>query len=225
MLAPRVFRVLERQQHVDPVITNAKPSAEITAKEFIEAYDAAQLFQTEKILDMENGRRGTYDLYRKISAWKLRIEQDIPGFDSNMCQGRPDSPDKVIGDAERLIALVEQYKESGNELAYADVLLEKIGGALAVAQEEWSEAQNTLVHLQELQSKVREKGNALQKELVCLRGLLRNVLGSNHLDYQKLRSGRIKEDHRKDNETAETSESTVDGQLSSGSEKETTVVN
>jgi hypothetical protein len=103
---------------------------------------------------------------------------------------RADSPDHVIGDAQRLISAAEAKKDS---LAYAEKFLSDMGEALSSAQADWSVARAAIVEQQGLYKQVRELGATASSELVRFRRVLRLVVGSSHHDYQSLRRTRVKQ--------------------------------
>lgn len=158
------------------------------AKAFIGAFDGIRNFETIRSMEMASGRDGIIDLHKQIRVWIGALERDVSGFESGQLIGDPSMPDHVLGDAKRVLQLVTERRET---LPYADVLIEKVGGALTVAQKEWTEAQDMLATRQGLLATARVLAVAVQKELVAFRYTLRELLGPSHRDYQMLRSRRF----------------------------------
>lgn len=186
-LARRALRIHDRLEQRHPAIEAIAPQLLSGARAYIEAYDAAAAFQSTQNAEMAGGRQHVEALYRSLQAWLSVLERDIQGFERSQLGGRPDAPDRVIGDAERLIELVEPHDEA---LPYAQTLLTELREVLGRAEAEWSQAQQALVTQQQLRTKVRETAAVVHRELITFRRTLRSVLGASHRDYQALRASR-----------------------------------
>ena len=190
MLCDRALRIYERHEQRYSAIASYKDSLVPAAQSFIEAYDAASLFQQKRNAEMETGRSAVNALYALVRMWMPRIGRDVAGFSPNQLQGNTDSPDQLIGDALRLIDSVETHKDS---LPYGENLLTELQSAVDLAQKEWGDAQSALVEQQALQRQIRELGAVASGELVAFRQVLRVALGTSHRDYQALRRSRSKQ--------------------------------
>jgi hypothetical protein len=118
------------------------------------------------------------------------VTRDLPGFDLDV-ELEPASPDRVIGYAENLVAVIEHHKDA---LPYATALLEHIGGVLVPARAEWERAQLALGDLQVMRRTLREQSIAMNRELIAFRRTLRTVLGTSNRDFQLLRASRAAAD-------------------------------
>jgi len=190
VLCERALRIYERHEQSDLVISTFGSTLVPAAQAYIQAYDDSRMHIATRNADMEAGHRVIDMLHGRIRTWIPVLSRDISGLSLGEMLARTDSPDHVIGDAQRLLSTVEAKKGS---LLYAEKFLSDIGEALSIAREDWSVARTAIVEQQGLYKQVRELGAKASSELVAFRRVLRSVIGSSHHDYQSLRRTRIKQ--------------------------------
>ena len=127
-------------------------------------------------------------LVTAIRAWLPLVARDVPGFDASSFADKPDVPDDVLEDGERLLSVVDEHVDgSGAPLAYRPGAVAALGAALAAAQKEWAEADEADATYQKMLKEVRTTAAVFDAELQAFRRTLSTVFGRSSKDFQKLR--------------------------------------
>jgi hypothetical protein len=205
-LAPRLLRVLERHAARDPslgaYLLTLKPTAEL----FISVFDLLEILETERALELGQGKAAVEVLIRSMNAWAGQVAgtKAIPGFVASAYGASPDVPDDTIKDAERLLGTVKKHHELDPEaMPFAPALLEDLGAALEKARVEWSQAEAIKSQHQDLVVKNRENAEKFSDLLISFRRALATFVGRSHPDYQTLRSSRIAREVLEEGEAAD----------------------
>lgn len=161
------------------------------ADAYIAAYSAASWSEASWKREMAEGKSAVTRLVKAIRSWLPRVTADIHGFDASSFADKPDVPDDVIEDGERLVETIDEHKDAaGNPLPYRDAALAELDPVLKAAQKEWSEADGADVAYQKLLADVRKTAAAFDPELQAFRRTLAGAFGRSDRDYQKLRADR-----------------------------------
>ena len=190
VLTERALRVFVKYKDVHPAIAGFESTLVPAANGFTDAFKAVQSHRATKSRDLIQGHADVQKLVDGVRSWLGMVARDLPGFDMDV-ELEPGSPDRVIGYAENLVAVIEHHKDA---LPYAAALLEHIGSVLVPARAEWERAQQALGDLQVMRRTLREQGIAMNRELVAFRRTLRTVLGTSNRDFQLLRASRAAAD-------------------------------
>jgi hypothetical protein len=143
------------------------------------AYDQCHKYEANRKKEMAEGQGAVGGLLEQMQSWLPPIKRDVPGFNSAEYGDRPQVPDDVIEDGERLASVVEEYRDrEGKPLTYQKEALAALGAALQAADKA----------CQQLFAKVRALADAFQAELVPLRRTLMATVGRTDKDFQKLRA-------------------------------------
>jgi hypothetical protein len=154
-------------------------------------YDRSMKYAADWKKEMQEGRTAIAALLKQIQLWAPLLKRDVPGFDGSIYGDHPIVPDDVIEDGERLVSVIEEYRNgSGSPLPYQKAALDALGPVLQAATKEWTEAEAADSEHQRLLASVRDMADDLQKDLVTLRRCLLAALGRSDRDYQKLRAER-----------------------------------
>ena len=193
-LASRALRIVKRRSQYTPAIgaflTTLVPSAEA----YTAVYDRAIKFQANWKKEMAEGRTAVAVLLKGIQSWSPLLKRDIPGFDGSIYGDHPEVPDDVIEDGERMISVIEEFRDlQGAALAYQKAALDELGPALQAAVKEWTEAEAADAEYQKDFAQVRAMADKLQQDLVALRRTLMATAGRADKDFQKLRVERAAE--------------------------------
>jgi hypothetical protein len=190
-LASRAARIVKRRAPQSSVVAAFLATLVPKADAYTAAYDQAAKFQANWKKEMAEGRGAIAALVKVMQAWLPLIKRDIPGFDSGIYGDKPDVPDDVIEDGERLTSVIDQFRDnSGNPLEYQKGALDALGPAVQAAVKEWGEAEAADAQYQQMLAAVRAMADPLQQDLVALRRSLLATVGRNDKDYQKLRAER-----------------------------------
>lgn len=187
-LASRFIRVLNRRASASPALASLAKTGVPKAEAFIKSYDKCQLYQADWKKEMAEGRGAILALVAVVRSWLPQVKRDVPGFDSSAFVDRPDVPDDVLEDAERLLSTIQDYRDGqGQPLSYQTEAVETLTLALQAAAKEWAEAEASDSTYQQLLASVRELSAIMQGEMVALRRTLVVVVGRSDKDFQKLR--------------------------------------
>ncbi len=187
-LASRFIRVAKRRASASPALESFAQTGVPKAEAFIKSYDKCQQYEADWKKEMAEGRSAIGALAVEVRTWVPQVKRDVPGFDSSTFVDRPDVPDDVIEDGERLLSTVQDYRDpQGKPLPYQGAAVEALGRALQAAAKEWAEAEAADSAYQQLLASVRELAVVMQAELVALRRTLVVVVGHADKDFQKLR--------------------------------------
>lgn len=187
-LAPRFIRVLNRRAAASPALASFAKTGVPKAEAFIKTYDKCQIYAADWKKEMAEGRGAVVSLVAEVRSWLPQVKRDVPGFDSSTFVDRPEVPDDVLEDAERLLSTIQEYRDAqGQPLPYQTEAAEGLTRALQAATKEWTEAEAADSDYQRLLASVRELAAVMQSELVALRRTLTVVVGRSDKDYQKLR--------------------------------------
>jgi hypothetical protein len=143
---------------------------------------------------MQVGREHVGVLYGAMHGWLAQVGRDLEDFDTRTFVARPDVPDDVINDGERLLSLVRQLPDDA--LPYGGALISTLGAQLEAARTAWAGAQDALSEQQALKAELRTASEALNAELKALRP----IIGTSSRDYQKLRTARASQRDEEDDE-------------------------
>lgn len=187
-LAPRALRIVNRRSTESPAIAAFLPTLVPKAEAFITAYDNAAKFLANWRKEMAEGRSAIAALLKAIQAWAPLLKRDIPGFDGSIYGDRPEVPDDVIEDGDRMASVIEEYRDaSGNPLSYQKDALAELNPAVQAAMKEWAEAEAADSKYQQTFAAVRTMAAPLQQDLIALRRTLGAKVGRSDRDFQKLR--------------------------------------
>jgi len=187
-LSSRFIRVVRRRAASSTAIEAFAQLGVPKAEAYVSTYDKCQKYAADWKREMKEGRGAVTALLTAIRAWVPQVRRDVPGFDASTFADRPDVPDDVIEDAERLLGTIEDYRDTeGKPLSYQTVAVDALNRTLRSAIKEWTEAEAADSAYQQLLASVREQAAAMQAELVALRRTLIAVVGRTDRDYQKLR--------------------------------------
>ena len=202
-LSSRAKRVQERRSKDFPVIAAYSTTLPVKADAFIAAYDASAKYQNTWRREMKEGKGAVAVLVAQIQSWLPMLMRDIPQFDASDFADKPDVPDDIIEDADRLLEVLDEATDaSGNPLTYAATAIAAIQAALAPANKEWAEAEASDSSYQQLLSAVRSTGAVFDLELQTFRRSLSHVAGRSDKDFQKLRAERASQKDDEDDPNA-----------------------
>jgi hypothetical protein len=188
-LAPRAIRIQARRAPESAAIRAYEATLPPRAGDFITAFDAARGYEPSWKREMGEGRGAIGALHAASRAWLPLMARDIEGFRTSDYAADGQVPDDVLGDAERLSNLLNDYvTPAGEPLPYRDHALAAL--TATDAQREWAEAEAADSIYQQLLARVRTTADAFDADLQPFRRTLFAVFGSSDKDYQKLRAKR-----------------------------------
>jgi len=188
-LDSRAARIVQRRAPQSPVIAAFLATLVPKANAYSAAYDKAAKFQANWKKEMAEGRSAIAGLVKLMQAWLPLLKRDIPGFDGGIYGDKPEVPDDVMEDGERLMSVIDEFRDGqGNPLAYQKAALDALGPAVQAAIKEWAEAEAADSDYQKAFAAVRELAAPLQQDLVALRRSLLATVGRADKDYLKLRA-------------------------------------
>jgi hypothetical protein len=198
-LAPRAKRVQKRRAADSPIIDAYESTLQPKASTYIAAYDDCAKYQNTWRRELLEGKGAVAELVALIRGWLPLLIRDIPGFEPASFGDKPDVPDDVIEDGERLASTIDDYKDLGGvPLSYKDKALNALTPAIAKAAKEWAEAEQADSVYQKLLEQVRSWGEIFDAELQAFRRSLAAVAGRSDKDYQKLRAERASQEDSDD---------------------------
>jgi hypothetical protein len=157
------------------------------AEAYMSAYDRTMKYKRNLKKEMDEGRGSVAALLKLVRSWLPLIKRDVPGFDASTFGVRPDVPEDVIEDAQRLATMIEEFRDAkGKPVFYQQALLALLAPALQLAIKECTEAEAADSQYQQHLAKVRALAVLLQKDLVAIRQTLSAVAGRTDKDYLKL---------------------------------------
>ena len=188
-IAGRAVRVVERQKALDVGVAAVAATLVPAAEAFMEAYDAVTQVQASQRREMKEGRSALVALVKRVRACVAMAHAAGLDFDSRELTGNVDAPDRLLSDANRVVAL---FTAAASASPQFQPVLEALQSDTVKASEEWAHAQAERVDQQSRQAQAREYALAFQREVVALRRVLRTLVGTSHLDYQALRNARVR---------------------------------
>lgn len=202
-LATRAKRVQARRSNESPVLAAYDPTLPPKADAFIQAYDAAARYENNWRREMKEGKGAVAKLLSQIRSWLPLLERDVPQFDPSSFGDKPDVPDDILEDGNRLLDILDDATDStGTPLAYAQTAKPALAVLLVEANREWAEAEAADSNYQKLLADVRATAAVFDLELQTFRRSLAHVAGRNDKDYQKLRAERASQPDDEDEPTA-----------------------
>jgi hypothetical protein len=190
-LGSRAKRVLERRAGEAPVLAAFLKTLPVKADAFIFAYDQSAKYENTWKREMKEGKGAVAKLVSQTRSWLPLLVRDVPQFDASDFADKPDVPDDVLEDANRLVAVLDEATDDkGKTLDYANDAKTALITDLGFANEEWSEAETADSHYQKLMADVRATAAIFDLELQTFRRSLGHIAGRNDKDYQKLRAER-----------------------------------
>jgi hypothetical protein len=187
-LATRAKRVQARRSADSPVIAAYSSTLPKKADAFISAYDAAAKYENNWRREMKEGKGAVAKLVSAIRSWLPLLARDIPQFDASTFADKPDVPDDILEDAQRLLDIMDEALDAqNNPVPYASDAKSAVNSALVAANTEWTEAEAADSHYQQLLANVRASASVFDLELQTFRRSLAHVAGRNDKDFQKLR--------------------------------------
>lgn len=161
------------------------------ADDFAAAYDKAIRHKGTWQREQQEGKSAMESLLAAVNGWAVRLDDDDPSFKRWEYGDRPDLPDEIFGDAQRLMQVIDHFRHAnGMTLPYREEALGILGQRHDAAKKEYREALLADGAYRKLLAHVREAAAAFDEELAQLRRDLAMVLGEAHADYQKLRPER-----------------------------------
>ncbi|MDI1445528.1 hypothetical protein [Polyangium sp. 6x1] len=202
-LATRAKRVQERRASESPVLAAYSTTLPPKVDAFVAAYDAAAKYENTWRREMREGKGAVAALLRHIQSWLPLLTRDLPGFDPSTFGDKPDVPDDVIEDGNRLAEVLEEATTAdGKPLAYKLAALDALSPSLVAANKEWSEAEAADATYQKLLKESRATAVVLDKEIQTFRRSLAHAVGRNDKDFQKLRVERASQKDDEDDAAA-----------------------
>src|SRR5690606_20804256 len=187
-LAKRSIAVFNRHAGVSGAIAAYQGSLIPRAEAYIQAYDAAALYEPRWRKEIAEGRGAMFALLTSINAWKPHLARELPGFDIATIGDKPTVPEDLVEDGERLADGLEMIVDGeGVTLPWATGGATELRTKADDAERETEEAAAADSTLSELLATVRRTGVELEQDLTLFRKTLRSVLGRSHPDFQKLR--------------------------------------
>lgn len=225
-LCRRAVNVIERHQQKTPVVASHKDTLFPIVDRYFDQQEQLTSLKVRGNEALSEGRQAVKDLYRCIRSWLGQLEYEVEGFEPGFFDCNGNSPDSVIGAAERLLDFVVSHQGesqgsaggdageaeggaggvstgSGSGIAFAARLIEDLTATKNRALSKWLEAQDCLAKEQGLRNAIRESSLEVGQALISVRRTLRNNLGSSHRDYQKLRLSRTYRDDADEVESVE----------------------
>ncbi|MBN1608641.1 MAG: hypothetical protein JW940_18575 [Polyangiaceae bacterium] len=127
-LATRAKRVQARRAAESPAITAFGATLQPKADAYITAYDAAMKYTAHWRKEMSEGGTAVATLTKELRGWLALVLRDVPGFDGSSYNDSPRVADDVVEDAERLMDVLEEYRDpAGLALAYSPQALARLG--------------------------------------------------------------------------------------------------
>lgn len=189
-LAPRGIRIVKRRASEMPAVAAFVATMVPRAEAYVSAYDRTMKCQGNLKKEMDEGRGAVAALLKLIRSWLPLIKRDVPGFDASTFGDKPDLPDDVIEEAQRLACMIETFRDGkGEPVSYQQALLALLRPAMQLAVKEWTEAETADSQYKQHLAKVRALAVLLQKDLVAIRQTLSAVVGRDDKDYLKLQVG------------------------------------
>lgn len=190
-LAPRAKRVQARRRSESPVLAVYDTTLPAKADAFVIAYDATAKYKNAWRREMDEGKGAIAKLISEMRSWLPLLTRDVPQFDASSFADKPDVPDDVLEDGNRLLETLDSATDAnGRTLDYADTAKTALGDALVAANKEWTDAEAADSQYQKLLAAVRATAAVFDLELQTFRRSLANVAGRNDKDFQKLRAER-----------------------------------
>lgn len=149
-----------------------------------DGYRLVESLRTQQSALVAASEREVESLYQTMRAWLAPLTRDVPGFDPTRFGARPKVSLDVITDAR---ALIEVIAGRGEALSYGQRAITALTARVDAASAAYTAAQDARIALQTKQAENRELGAAVQVHLVALRAALRAEVGTQSLDYQRLR--------------------------------------
>jgi hypothetical protein len=202
-LASRAIRVQERRSGDAPVLAVYSKTLPPKANAFIAAYDAAAKYENTWRREMKEGKGAAAKLVIEIRGWLPLLERDVPEFEASSFADKPDVPDDIIEDGNRLLEVFDEVTDAqGKALDYAFQAKNSLNDALVPANKECSEAEAADSKYQKLLSDVRATAAVFDLELQTFRRSLGHVAGRSDKDFQKLRTERASQKDDEDDPNA-----------------------
>jgi hypothetical protein len=187
-LASRASRIVKRRASTSPAMNAYLASIGPQTESYVAAYDRAAKFATNWKREMGEGRTAILALLKQIQSWVPLLLRDVPGFDGSIYGDKPGVPDDVLEDGERLLSVIDEFRDGkGEALPYRQQAVDILGAAVKAAAKEWGEAEAADKEYQNVMNQMRAQADVLQRSLVALRRSLLAEAGSKDKDYQKLR--------------------------------------
>jgi hypothetical protein len=202
-LASRAKRVQARRSSESPVLAVYTATLPIKVDAFVKAYDDAAKYQNTWRREMKEGKGAVAKLVSLIRALLPLLVRDVPQFNASDFGDKPDVPDDIIEDGNRLLDILDEATDaSGNLLNYSNTAKTAIAEALVAANKEWAEAEGADSHYQKLLADVRATASVFDLELQTFRRSLAHVAGRSDKDFQKLRVERAAQTDDEDDPAA-----------------------
>jgi len=202
-LASRAIRVQTRRSGEAPVLAVYTKTLPPKAHAYIAAYDAAAKYENNWRREMNEGKGAAANLVTQIRSWLPLLERDVPQFDATTFADKPDVPDDIIEDGNRLLEVFDDATDAdGKPLDYATVAIPALNESLVAANKECGEAEAADSKYQKLLSDVRATAAVFDLELQTFRRSLSHVVGRTDKDFQKLRTERASHKDEEDDPNA-----------------------
>jgi hypothetical protein len=191
-LAPRAVKITERHQvafaGVAEVATDLIPAAET----YIGGFDSLVRQLSAQDERMARSRISLDALHLGLRHATAILVHRAPSFDTRHLVGDVDTPERLIAASNQVLEVLGQGP-LGTPTVNApavEILVTELAAAVERAKEDREEAYLARVEVQAARGAVRQSAARLSQEINALRRVLRIVLGTQHLDYQALRTPR-----------------------------------
>jgi hypothetical protein len=162
-----------------------------TAKRWNELYDMWLAERGSRDLEHATGKGQIASLRTKLRGWVAMAAATMKSLDTTEYGDNPNVPEDVIADTEQFLVFVDKWEESnGEKLEFTDLLRDDLQQALAEAKASWNVASGAAADKSNLTEELKQAALAFNADLVAFRRTLAAHLGTNHADYQKLRTSK-----------------------------------
>lgn len=190
-LATRAQKVFTRHRAIPSVGAYAS-SLLPEATGFIANHGAVQVFNTRWKREMAEGRGAMATLLGEINQWKPHVARSQPTFELSTIGDRPDVPEDLIEDGERLADALELIRGAdGTVSAEIAAGVTALRAKADAAERETGEAADADATWAGLLATLRAQASTFEAELSRFRQTLKGALGRAHPDFQKLRTEKV----------------------------------
>jgi hypothetical protein len=182
-LAPAALDVMQRNADKSVIAAHAATMVPV-ANGVLIAIQVIDRLKGKQVALLAESTEQTAQLHGLMLGWSPLLERDLASFDIGAYVRDPNLPFDVVQKAMSLKSYVEQEAAG---LPYQQTLLAELTARIEGADGAAKSAYTARTALQEKQREVRELSATFHKGLVSLRKTVRAMLGSSHLDYQRLR--------------------------------------
>jgi len=183
-LAPAALDVAQRNAGKPEFATHVKAMVP-AAKSVLVAIQDLDMLKSQQVKWLAASAEQRAQLHALMLRWSGSLAHDLEDFDSGAFVRDADLTFDVV---QKALLLKRYVEDKGAELPYQEALLAELSARIEGADQAARSAYTARVAVQEQRSEVRARSATFYKELVGLRRTVRGVLGTTHLDNQRLRA-------------------------------------